>query len=330
MKPSLPPLRPEMALALREKAAGRAAIGFDEFMEVALYHPTLGYYTSARRRVGTAPGTDFYTASTSPLFGRLVAACCAKLLGDDPGRYTFVEIGAEPSGGVLSGVEHPFARVAEVRLGDSLPLEGPLVVFSNELFDAQPFQRFKREGGQWLETLVVVETETLAETERPAPALDGVCLPEDAPDGYRLDLPLESARLARRIADQPWHGLFLAFDYGKRWEQLAYDTPAGTARAYHRHVQGNDLLAAAGEQDLTCHICWDWICEALRGAGFAPAPVESQESFLVQHATAILERITRSAAGALDPDLREMQRLLHPAHMGRKFQALWALRPATR
>ena len=42
-------------------------------MELALYHPTLGYYRHSGPRVGYGRGTDFFTASTSgPLFGELI------------------------------------------------------------------------------------------------------------------------------------------------------------------------------------------------------------------------------------------------------------------
>ena len=73
---------------------------FAHFMQLALYDPELGYYRQPRRRVGRAPGTDFFTASNSPLFGELVAAACASLLTAAPRAparlYNFVEIGAEP------------------------------------------------------------------------------------------------------------------------------------------------------------------------------------------------------------------------------------------
>ena len=95
-------------------------MSFADFMRLALYHPQLGYYRQTRQRVGYAPGTDFYTASTSgPLFGQLVAAACASLVrahGDTPETHTFVEIGAETDAGVLAGVEHPFAAARTVRV----------------------------------------------------------------------------------------------------------------------------------------------------------------------------------------------------------------------
>src|SRR5438067_12548796 len=91
---------PEFAAVFRAHADSRGTMAFDRFMELALYHPEVGYYRRERRRVGYGPGTDFFTASTSgPVFGELVAAAAANLLGPrDPRTHTFVEIGAEPTG----------------------------------------------------------------------------------------------------------------------------------------------------------------------------------------------------------------------------------------
>jgi SAM-dependent MidA family methyltransferase len=107
---------------------------------------------------------------------------------------------------------------------------------------------------------------------------------------------------------------------------LAGAVPAGTARAYHRHVQSNDLLARPGRQDLTCHICWDWIRDALIEKGFASPTVESQEAFFVHHAGAFIADLSAREAGRLSRDKLSLLQLIHPAHMGQKFQALWALR----
>jgi SAM-dependent MidA family methyltransferase len=137
---------------------------------------------------------------------------------------------------------------------------------------------------------------------------------------------LAAASLARALADQAWTGLFLAFDYGKSWEELLFSAPEGTARAYRNHTQGNDLLAFPGEQDLTCHVCWDWIRDALLERGFASPTVESQEAFFVHHAGAYIADMTAREAGRLSRDKLSLLQLIHPAHMGQKFQALWALR----
>jgi SAM-dependent MidA family methyltransferase len=135
--------------------------------------------------------------------------------------------------------------------------------------------------------------------------------------------------LAARLSAQPWHGLFVAFDYGKSFAELAYSVPAGTARAYHRHTQSNDLLARPGEQDLTAHVCWDWLVDALavRTPVDRPPQVVSQESFFVHHAGDLIARCLAAEARAsiASPRKRALMHLLHPAQMGQKFQVLHAL-----
>jgi SAM-dependent MidA family methyltransferase len=325
---------------------------FAQFMQLALYDPLLGYYRQPRRRAGRAPDTDFFTASSSPLFGELVAAACASLLAAHhahPCDFTFAEIGAEPAdfaqgrpgGNVLANTRHPFGATKTFRLGDPLELNGRCVVFSNELFDAQPFRRLVFRRGAWRELGVTVRDGLLAEVELPVlsgstgltgavvegPALSEVeGLPATAPEGYCLDAPRGAAALAAQIAAQPWNGLFLAFDYGKTWAELTEATPAGTARAYFRHAQSNDLLARPGEQDLTCHVCWDWLADAIARRGFAAPQVESQESFFVHHAADFLARATAAEAGRFSEKKLSLLQLLHPSHLGQKFQVLHAWR----
>src|ERR1700685_2122695 len=98
MKPSgEPPINSAILGALRARARGRGAISFAQFMDVALYDPAAGYYRKHGPRSGHGEGTDFETATSSPLFGRLVVGACLRLLGKaNPGDFEFVEIGAEP------------------------------------------------------------------------------------------------------------------------------------------------------------------------------------------------------------------------------------------
>jgi SAM-dependent MidA family methyltransferase len=326
MKPSTTPCDPQVLAALRKRAGGRSELNFADFMDVALYGPGVGYYGRERPRVGYGEGTDFLTATASaPLFGRLVAAACGELLGGAPlSGFDFVEIGAEPEAGILSGAAHPFRSSRQVGINDAMRIEGPSVVFSNELFDAQPFRRFRRRAGAWREIGVSVAGEGLCEVELAPVGIPR--LPQSAPEGYVVDAPVGASTLAGLIAAQSWTGLFLAFDYGKSWEEIALATPAGTARSYRRHVQGNDLLAHAGDQDLTCHVCWEWIADALRGHGFGEPRVESQEAFFAHHCGSLIGALAESEAGRLSRDKLSLLQLLHPAHMGQKFQALWAIR----
>jgi SAM-dependent MidA family methyltransferase len=309
-------------------ADARGRMTFAQFMELALYHPESGYYRRARPRVGYRPGTDFFTATSSgALFGELVTAACTELLraaGKDPGAHTFVEIGAEPgTDGVLSGVSHPFRGATVLRIGDSLSFPEESIVFSNELLDAQPCVRSVYRHGRWVETGVELRDHTLVEVELESPP--PYC-PVRATEGYRFDQPLAATKLAARIATESWRGLFLALDYGKTLRELTEETPGGTIRGYFRHTQTNDLLANPGEQDLTCHVCWDWISDALRQHGFAEPVLNFQETFFVRHAGPFIASLSAAEATRFSPRKLALMQLLHPAHLGQKFQVLHALR----
>lgn len=309
------------------EAGPGAVLPFARFMALALYDPAVGYYQQNRKRVGQKPGTDFYTAtSTGSLFGELMTECCRNLMGENAcAESTFVEIGAEPDGGILRDVPHPFAGYRTIQVGQPIEISGQCVVFSNELFDAQPCRRFVRRNASWHELGVACAQDTLRETELPLNAPPAF-LPNDAPEGYVIDAPEAAAELLRSIVTQPWQGAFIACDYGKTWAEISTACPQGTMRAYKHHQQSNDLLAWPGEQDLTCHVCWDWLQAALRSSGFDPSQVESQETFFVRHAAPLLESTMKSEAARLSARKMALMQLIHPAYLGQKFQVLHGLR----
>ena len=68
------------------------AIGFDEYMDLVLYHPSLGYYSSDIQKFG--PKGDFVTApQISPFFSKCLASQCRQILGDFK-EPSILEIGA--------------------------------------------------------------------------------------------------------------------------------------------------------------------------------------------------------------------------------------------
>ena len=307
-------------------------VSFARFMELAMYHPTAGYYTRDFKRVGRDNKADFSTATSfSPVFGELVVAAAVKLLAPAAAAdYTFVEVAAEPGGGILRNVPHPFAAYQTISYGQPFVFPPKSVVFSNELFDAQPINRVVWRDGRWRELGVALTGRTLREVELPEFTAELAAhadrLPKIAPENYHIDLPLRTVPLLERIVGPQWSGLFLAFDYGKFWAELAEHASAGTARTYHRQKMGSDLLARPGKQDITCHICWDWLEDGLVRAGFGEPRTDSQESFFMHYAAELLAAITAAEAGSLGVRKRMVIQLLHPANMGQKFQALHALR----
>ncbi len=307
-------------------------VSFARYMELAMYHPTAGYYTRDFKRVGRDNRADFFTATSfNPVFGELVVAAAVKLLAPArPADYVFVEIGAEPNGGILRDIPHPFASYRTISLGQPFTLPENAVVFSNELFDAQPFHRVVWQEGRWQELGVALHGRHLRHVVLPEFSAELAAhanrLPKTAPENYHIDLPLRTVPMLERIVGLKWSGLFIAFDYGKFWQELAENIPGGTSRTYHRQKMTNDLLARPGKQDLTCHICWDWLEDGLGRAGFGESRVDSQESFFMNYAAETLAAITKAEASSFSLRKRMLIQLLHPANMGQKFQALHALR----
>jgi SAM-dependent MidA family methyltransferase len=316
---------PEFLAVFRQHADANGEMSFEQFMSLALYDPAVGYYRHNQERIGYGRGTDFYTASTSgPMFGELVTAACATLLrnaGRDPNDHTFIEIGAEPNRSVLSDVTHPFRDAITFRVGEPLELPDKCIVFSNELFDAQPCLRTVRRGEAWREIAIRLEGERLVEIER-STGFDG----PDSPEGYRFDRPLAATKLAEQITAGSWTGLFVAFDYGKTLRELIEETPGGTVRAYYRHTKSNDLLARPGEQDLTCHVCWDWLTSALQRNGFVSPLLDFQETFFIRHAAEFIAATSAAEAARFSQRKLALLQLLHPSHLGQKFQVLYGLR----
>ena len=331
------PVSEKLIQKLKSVTTDSGMLNYREFIQLVLYDSQYGYYRRDNQRVGRNQETDFYTSqSLGPVFGLLVVDAVKKLLEEytqsavDLKDWTWVEVGYETDAGWWTDGHCPFKEI--VRIGPANPIEfsGPCVVFSNELFDAQPFHRLLYINGTWRELGVDCRGSELKETLLPELS-DEVHtirheLPLEAADGYALDLPLATRPLLKQLTDQNWNGLFIALDYGKSWTQLSQDFPQGTARAYYKHEQSPNLLDQPGLQDITCHICWDWLEEGLSDAAFEHSSLESQESFFVKHAVRQIEQIVTAKAGEFDPQRQTLMHLIHPATMGQQFQVLSAFR----
>jgi SAM-dependent MidA family methyltransferase len=310
---------------------GRDCMPFDEFMNWALYDQHIGYYQKAKHRVGKQEKSDFYTStSLGSTWGELIIESSQRLLGKQPSEeFVFVEIGAEPSSSVLDGLDHPFADHQIIRLGDQLDIPKQAIVYSNEWLDAQPFKRFKFDPkeSQWMELSVGLKGERLIEIQKSTsnPLLKN--LPSQPFSTYYLDWPSGSiSALTELIQQRNWKGVFLTFDYGLDAHTLLNDRPEGTARAYFQHKMEKNLLLNSGNQDLTCHLCWDPLEEALHEADFKNISLTNQESFLMNHAAGRIKKIFEEKSTSLDPKILALRELLHPAHLGHGMQALSAVR----
>ena len=301
---------------------------FDEFVNLALYHPILGYYSKRKERVGKGDNSDFYTSNSigSPWGDLIVEACTQILKPKELKNYTFIEIAAEPGCSILNQIVHPFVSTMTYRLGDSVEIPDQSIVFSNEWLDAQPFKRFRFDGTkkEWREIGVNLLgkkfTECFFQTKQ------NLLFPKECIDGYTIDWPTGARTAMNEIISQNWRGLFLTFDYGLLRKTILQERPEGTARGYSKHKINTDLLSMAGEQDLTCHLCWDELIDCLKSRNFCSPKLQSQESFFMHHSQNKIKLLIEQSDGPLDSKIQKLKELIHPQYLGNKFQALWAVR----
>ncbi|MCH6257888.1 SAM-dependent methyltransferase [Puniceicoccaceae bacterium K14] len=325
---------PSIAQKLKEISDHECKVSFSDFMQTALFHPEDGYYTKVKNRVGRESRSDFFTSSSfKNLFAQILIESTSNLLESSnqrPADFTWVEIGAEPNKALLDSIEHPFRGAETIRVGTDIKLKGKLIVFSNELFDAQPCHSLVFDEEVWKERFVQINDEgisfQLGKIKSPGLTPYLAKLPKLVPQGYTIDIPTGADALAGSILQQDWKGLFVAFDYGKTWKSLIHDTPQGSARAYKEHRQVTDLLADAGDQDLTCHICWDNITDTVERHGFSKITLESQESYIIKRAPRVMQEAFNPANDAFSKQRSQLRQLIHPTLMGQKFQAISAVK----
>jgi len=194
--PATDPLAQPMLAHLRDTIASHGGwIGFDTFMEQALYAPGLGYYSRGATVFGAMPqglrsadgvvvgaGSDFVTApEMTPLFGQALARQVAQALqatgtdeiwefGAGTGALALQVLDALDALGVsvarytIVDLSQPLkarqqatlqAHADTVSWVDALPQQMRGVVIGNEVLDAMPVKLLARMGGVWHERGVV-------------------------------------------------------------------------------------------------------------------------------------------------------------------------------
>ncbi|MBM3959183.1 MAG: SAM-dependent methyltransferase [SAR202 cluster bacterium] len=291
----------EEKLRARIKAAGQ--ITFAEFMEVALYDPDSGYYTSPDRI--SARG-DFYTSpEVHPAFGALICVQLREMWWrlDRPAPFTCIEMGAgrgrlmrditgyaplmDPDfADALHYVTVDRAAPGQQRATHETATSG--VVLSNELLDAFPVHRFVIEAGRVRELYVCVERNGELGLARGDPSSEVITrrfdgLPNQLPDGFVGEVCTDLAGWANSVALSLTRGYVLTIDFGHdRADLYAPPRSSGTLRCYWRHQEAGDPFDRIGAQDIAAHVDFTAVDEALSAAGFARVGRTSQSEFLTR------------------------------------------------
>ena len=114
----------------------------------------------------------------------------------------------------------------------------------------------------------------------------------------------------------------MTLDYGQSSaEFLAPHRTNGTLRGYRCHKLSENLLANAGDQDLTAHVNFDSTRLAGESVGLRTELFTTQASFLA----AVMKQFWPEAESHgtwTKARAREFQTLIHPEHLGRAFNVL--------
>lgn len=195
----------ELSMLIKECISSDGKISFHRFMDMALYHPRLGYYMSERTKIGWEG--DFFT---SPDLHPVLAVSIMKQLAEmyriigGKGRLKVVETGAgkgelcrqilsaafERENDLFDVMEYTivekspsFEAMQKEHIGSHDNLRGKVswhgsiedaledsectVVLSNELLDAFPIHKVVYCSGQWQEVYVTVEEGAFMELNVP-------------------------------------------------------------------------------------------------------------------------------------------------------------------
>lgn len=333
---------------IAETIAAEGPLAIDRYMGLCLGHPQHGYYMT---RDPLGEKGDFLTApEISQVFGELIGVWAAqawRTMGA-PDPVALVELGPG-RGTLMADVLRALKRAApglvaaaRIHLVETSPVlearqrqllgtapqwharledvpDGPAIFIANEFFDAIPVRQIEKRQGHWHERVVGVAGGKLAMgLGPPVPEAGG------AEGDIREPAPARAAiagAIGGRLARQP--GAALIIDYGHVRSQ-AGDTLQ--AMRGHRFVP---VTEAPGESDLTAHVDFQALAEALAEAGAMVHPPLTQRRFLL--AMGVEPRFAQLSAAADAPTrgilARQQARLAEAAQMGNLFKVLAATSP---
>jgi SAM-dependent MidA family methyltransferase len=267
-----------------EKIKTKGPISFCDFMEMALYFPELGYYTSNEEKFGK--GGDYYT---SPVLSSLYGEMLGKQLEEmwfflDKKPFSIVEYGAgagdlcfdilnylekntelfneltyfiiEKGEGLKNIQQKRFPEKVEW-IKDIKEISGfSGCILSNEVLDnfAVNVVEMKEE---LMEIFIDYQNEFI-EIFKPASSELKEYLKAqniELPKGYRTEINLEAIQWIQNIAKHLQKGFVITIDYGyPANEYYSAKRSTGTLACYYKHTVTDQYYDNIGQQDITAHV----------------------------------------------------------------------------
>ena len=336
--------------------ADRAPLGFEPFMELALYHPDYGYYMSSPEQFGS--DGDFVTApGMTRLFGAAIGNQIAELLEQNP-DFGVLEYGAgkgQLAVAILQQLEQlnrlpprydiieisPLLRERQQALFtaeiphllptihwlEQSPKEYSGVILANELLDAMPVTRFTRLSGGYGELVVDLTSDGLVLDQRELndPRLSRLkerLDPLNLEVGYCSEINYAAEAWVAELGQVLAQGAVLLIDYGySRAEYYHPQREQGTFLCYFRHRAADNPLRFPGLQDMTAHVDFTAMAEAADRAGLAVSGFTTQANFLLSCGLLEQLELLNGSDDYLDA-LGPVKQLLLPGGMGETFKVL--------
>ena len=319
-------------------------LGFDRFMEMALYTPGLGYYANDLRKFGLMPGgvrdsgSDFVTApEMSTRFGQALArqidqafeatgvtevwefgagsgALAEQILQALPQitRYTIVDVS-----GTLRARQQQRLEAFEGRVhwATALPDLMRGVVIGNEVLDAMPVKLLARINGLWHERGVILHEGVFTYADRPTdlrPPFEVV-----GTHDYLTEIHAQAEGFVRTLADKLEAGAIFMIDYGfPEHEYYHPQRSMGTVLCHRAHQVDADALADVGSKDITAHVNFTAIAMAGQEAGLQVLGYTGQGRFLLN--CGVLDGMEDAALA----NRAMVQKLINEHEMGELFKVI--------
>lgn len=351
----------EKAIQNEIKAAG-GWISFASYMQLALYAPCLGYYSSGSHKFGSAG--DFVTApEISSLFGRTLAIQTAQILkqveqadilefgagsgklaldlllelektGCLPRNYVILEVSAELRQRQLAlFTDNAPHLIPLLQWIDRLPTTFSGLMLANEVLDAMPVHLVVWRNNQFFERGVTYKNEAFVWKEHPlrngalfdaAARLDAQLNVSNKDNSYTSEINLAIPSFITSLASILQHGLILLIDYGFGAKEYYHpQRNQGTLMCHYRHLAHDNPFYLPGLQDITSHVDFSTVMAAAENTGLELLGYTTQAHFLIN--CGITEILAQTPVDQMEkylPLSNQLQKLASPAEMGELFKVI--------
>jgi SAM-dependent MidA family methyltransferase len=205
-------------------------------------------------------------------------------------------------------------------------------ILSNELLDAFPVHLLQIANGTIREKFVALKGDRLefqlGDVSDPEIAARIEPYLSELPDGYESEVCLGHAKWAEQLNAKIASGYVMSIDYGYTRDALyAPRRSLGTLQCHYRHTIAPDPLVRIGEQDISAHVDFTAVDEAMAASGFKAIANVSQAE-LLEHSgiDRYLERLIVAGLPQQDvqPNQYALRALIEPEGLGRFRVAIHA------